>query len=152
MSNVPTALLRLFPITAPDLRLTTSPGGMAVDTDALMTETISEIQNLQQDLGNRLIETPGSNLDFGIPNTRGIGIMLYLSATFDQIAGLPARIDAEFEQDPRVITSATAPIAQNSAGAWVVSTQVETVAGVFGLSWLWSQLGVTALPASQGST
>jgi hypothetical protein len=138
MSNL---LQGQFPITAPDLRLSSSPGGIAQDTDALMTETTSELQNLQQDLGNRLIELPGSNIDFYPDLSRGVGLMLYLSATADVLVGLAGRIDAEFEKDPRVLSSATT-ITSNADGSQTISSQVETVAGVFGLGWVWSQTGL----------
>jgi hypothetical protein len=138
-----------FPITAPDIAVSGSASnpsaGGIVDMDMVATETISELQNLQQDLTNRLTEMPGSNLDFGSPNTRGVGIMSYLSGTGDQLAGLPARIDAEFVQDPRVTGSQTS-LVQQADGSYLVSTQLSTVAGVFGLTWGWSQSGVVALP------
>ena len=134
-----------FPLTAPDIAVSGSPSnpsaGGIVDMDALATETTSELQNLQQDLTNRLTELPGSNLDFGTPNTRGVGIMTYLSASTQKLAGLPHRIDAEFEADPRVTTSATQLIRQPD-GSYQVVTQLVAVAGVFGLTWSWSQAGV----------
>src|SRR5579872_183947 len=134
-----------FPITAPDLRVYVSPGGMAVDTDDLFSETVSEMENLQQDLTLRLIEVPGSNADFGTPNTRGVGIMMYLNGTAAQIAGLPGRIDHEFEQDSRVITSNTAPAIIQLDGSYLIATQVTTNVGVFGYTWGWSQAGVAPL-------
>jgi hypothetical protein len=138
-----------FPLTAPDLAVATSPSnpsaGGIVDIDSLATETTSELQNLQQDLTNRLIELPGSNLDFGSPNSRGVGIMMYLNAPTTKLVGLPGRIDHEFEQDPRVITSATTLVAQ-SDGSYLISTQLETVAGVFGVAWNWSTSGVAPVP------
>ena len=136
-----------FPLTAPDLAVSSSDGGMIVDIDALATETLSELQNLTQDLTNRLVEMPGSNLDFGFgsPNTRGVGIMSYLSGTTQQLAGLPKRIDAEFEQDPRVTQSYT-KLTTRADGAYLISTQLTTVAGVFGLAWAWSQAGVVPVP------
>lgn len=160
MSNTPSqnvgafAFLGQFPLTAPDLRVATSPantiGAGIVDIDDIATETQSEIENLVQDLTNRLIELPGSNLDFGDPNNRGIGIMSYLNAPTTRLVGLPGRIDAEYEQDPRVIASATT-IAQQADGSTLISTQVQTAAGVFGLGWAWSQAGVVPLaPTPQG--
>lgn len=138
-----------FPLTAPDLAVVQSPGGMIVDIDELATETTSETQNLLQDLTNRIVEVPGSNLDFGTPNTRGIGIMMYLNAKADRVVGLAARIDAEFELDPRVTTSQTAildgPPDEDGNPTKVISTQFVGVAGVFGLSWSWSQAGVFPL-------
>lgn len=139
-----------FPLTAPDLAVSPSPGGVAVDADDLMTETTTEAQNLQQDLTNRLIELPGSNLDFGDNNTRGIGIMTYLNAPAGRLLGLPARIDAEFEQDPRVTSSHTT-ITQGPADAkgqptWNIDTQAETVAGVVGLGWSWTSSGLYPQP------
>ncbi len=144
------AFLGQFPITAPDLQVSGSPSnpsaGGIVDIDAIATETTSELQNLQQDLTNRLTEMPGSNLDFGSPNNRGIGIMSYLSGTTQKLAGLPGRIDAEFIQDPRVTASATAPFVRQPDGSYVISTQLVCIAGVVGLSWGWSQSGLVALP------
>lgn len=143
-----------FPLTAPDVRVSGSPtnpsAGGIVDMDAIASETTSEIQNLQQDLTNRLTEVPGSNLDFGSPNSRGIGLQLYLSGTQDKLKALPGLIDQEFEQDPRVVQSSTT-LVQNGTdalgnAAFLISTQLQTVAGVFGLSWSWSQAGVAALP------
>jgi hypothetical protein len=138
-----------FPLTAPDIAVSTSPAnpsaGGIVDMDALATETTSELQNLQQDLTNRLIEMPGSNLDFGPSNSRGVGIMSYLSSA-KKIGGLPARIDAEFIQDPRVSESLTTLVLQ-SDGTYLVSTQLVTVAGVFGLAWAWSQAGIVPVPS-----
>ena len=138
-----------FPLTAPDLAVSNpvnpTAGGI-VDIDSLASETTSELQNLSQDLTNRLIEMPGSNLDFGTPNTRGVGIMTYLSATTGQLAGLPHRIDAEFELDPRVTTSATQIMVQPD-GSRLISSQVETVAGVLGLGWAWSQSGIAPVPS-----
>jgi hypothetical protein len=138
-----------FPLTAPDLMVAGSPSnpseGGIVDMDALATETTSEVQNLTQDLTNRLTELPGSNLDFGTPNTRGVGLMSYLSGTTEQLAGLPHRIDAEFEQDSRVTTSATSLIKQ-ADGSFLISTQLIAVGGVVGLSWSWSQSGVVPVP------
>lgn len=183
MSNTPQNLTYLqytgqFPITAPDLAVSgssTNPSaGGIVDIDDLATETISELQNLQQDLTNRLTEQPGSNLDFDLtsivntnyeafsiggqplhpfvtvtenakPNTRGVGIMSYLSAPTDKLQGLRGRIDNEFEQDPRVVASATTLQLQPD-GSYVISTQLETVAGVLGLAWSWGQWGVAPLP------
>jgi hypothetical protein len=137
-----------FPLTAPDLAVSGSPSnpsaGGIIDIDSLATETISELQNLQQDLMNRLTETPGSNLDFGVPNSRGVGLMLYLNST-QKIGGLPARIDAEFIQDPRVTGSVTT-LAKQPDGSYLISSQVTTVAGVFGLGWSWSQAGVAPVP------
>jgi hypothetical protein len=133
--------LNQFPLTAPDLAVQAGPGQMIVDMDSLASETLSEIQNLQQDLTNRLIELPGSNLDFGDPNTRGVGIMTYLSATTVQMAGLGGRIDTEFEQDKRVVTSTTTLNVQPD-GSYLINSRIETVAGVFGLAWSWSQAGV----------
>ena len=138
---IPVQLLGQFPVTAPDL-------AWGVDVDPLMTETTSEIQNLCQDLGNRLIETPGSNLDFGNPNTRGVGIFQYLSGTLAQLQGLPARIDAEFVQDPRVTDSYTQPITQNPDGTYSISVQVTALGAVWGLSYAWSQTGLVALPVT----
>ncbi len=134
-----------FPVTAPDLAVSTTPGGMIVDMDDLATETTSEIQNLYQDLGNRLVELPGSNLDFGPGNSRGIGIMTYLNAPIDRLQGLPQRIDAEFLQDPRVVDSYTQAIPQ-ADGSYVIATQVTTVVDVFGFSWGWSQQGLFPQP------
>jgi hypothetical protein len=140
-----------FPLTAPDLVVSGSPSnpsaGGIVDIDAVASETTSELQNLQQDLTNRLTEVPGSNLDFGTPNTRGVGMMLYLSAPTTKLAGLPARIDHEFEQDPRVVTSATTLVLQ-SDGSYLVSSQIQTVAGVFGLGWSWSSAGIAPVPTA----
>lgn len=137
-----------WPITAPDIAVSSGTGGMVVDMDALATETTSEIQNLQQDLTNRLVELPGSNLDFGSPNSRGVGIMLYLSGDSSKLSGLPSRIDVEFEQDPRVVGSYTTIMLQ-ADGSYVISSQVQTVVGVFGLAWGWSQTGVVPLPVTQ---
>lgn len=138
-----------FPLTAPDLAVSGSPSnpsaGGIVDIDLIATETISELQNLQQDLTNRLTEMPGSNLDFGSPNARGVGIMSYLSATTEKLKGLPARIDAEFEQDPRITTSATTLVRQPD-GSYLISTELVAVAGVVGLVWAWSQTGVAPVP------
>ena len=145
-NNVNQKLLGVFPLTAPDLAATSSPGGMAQDADALMSETLSEIQNLQQDLTNRLIETPGSNLDFLPDRTRGVGIMLYASATSDQIAGLPTRIDKEFEKDPRVTGSYTVLQTQPD-GSTLIASSVTTVVGVFGLGWIWSSQGIAPAAA-----
>lgn len=153
MSNtVPSAFLNLFPLTAPDIAWNASATSFAGDMDEFATETTSELQNLQQDLGNRLVELPGSNLDFGPNNTRGIGILLYLSCDYQTFQGLPARIDAEFIQDFRVTSSQTNIIEQapGSDYPFVIYSQVESVAGVFGLAWGWSQTGVTPLPP--GST
>jgi hypothetical protein len=130
-----------FPLTAPDLVVNQSAGGMLVDMDALATETTTEAQNLQQDLTNRLVEMPGSNLDFGTPNVRGIGIMMYLSGTSAQLVGLPGRIDAEFVLDPRVTSSYTT-LTKRADGSYLIASQVETVSGVTGLSWGWSQAGL----------
>jgi hypothetical protein len=139
-----------FPITAPDLAVSGSPSnpsaGGIVDMDVVATETISELQNLQQDLTNRLTEVPGSNLDFGSPNARGVGIMNYLSGTTEQLAGLPACIDAEFVQDPRVTGSQTS-LVQQADGSYLISTQLTTVAGVFGLAWGWTQTGIVPITA-----
>jgi hypothetical protein len=138
-----------FPVTAPDLQVSGSPtnpsAGGVVDIDAIATETTNEFQNLQQDLTNRLTEMPGSNLDFGSPNNRGIGIMSYLSATTQKLAGLGARIDAEFEQDPRVTSSLTT-LSRQPDGSFLISTQLEAIDAVVGLSWGWSQSGVVPLP------
>lgn len=134
-----------WPLTAPDIATSLSPGGIAVDADDLMTETTSEAQNLQQDLTNRLIELPGSNLDFGPNNTRGVGIMMYLSGSTSDLAGIPGRIDAEFEQDFRVTQSATT-LVQQADGSYLISSEIQTVAGVLGLSWAWSQSGIAPLP------
>lgn len=130
-----------FPVTAPDLAVSPSPGGMIVDVDDLATETTSEIENLFQDLTNRLIELPGSNLDFGDSNSRGVGIMTYLNAPVGRLQGLPARIDAEFLQDPRVRESYT-QVQPQPDGSYVIATQVTTVVGVIGFSWGWSQQGL----------
>lgn len=140
-----------FALTAPDLAVSSQgqPGGMIVDIDDLASETISEAQNLYQDLGNRLVELPGSNLDFGTPNTRGVGIMTYLSGTGAQLEGLGARIDAEFEADPRVTSSLTT-ITLQANGGYLVAAQVVTVAGVFGFAWGWSQAGVAPLGMTSG--
>lgn len=138
-----------FPVTAPDIAVSGSDAnpsaGGVVDMDDLATETVSELQNLQQDLTNRLTEMPGSNLDFGPNNTRGIGIMSYLNAPATRLAGLPGRIDAEFEQDPRVTGSATTIVAQ-ADGSQFISTRLSTVAGVVGFAWGWSQAGVAPVP------
>lgn len=147
MSNLPQNLQGQFPLTAPDIAVSFT--GSIADADALMTETTSEIQNLQQALTCRLIETPGSNLDFGSPNNRGIGIMLYLSAPAERLVGLAQRIDAEFELDTRVVTSSTT-LVQQAGGGYLISSVVQTVVGVFGLSWGWSQAGVAPLPPSTG--
>lgn len=141
-----------FPLTAPDIAVSGSPSnpsaGGIVDSDSLMTETTSEFQNLQQDLTNRLTELPGSNLDFGSPNSRGVGIMTFLSGS--NIGALPARIDAEFIQDPRVTASQTTltqlPTIDGQGASYRIDTQLVTVAGVFGFAWSWSQAGVTAIP------
>src|ERR1039458_2859556 len=62
-----------WPLTSPDIAVsgsTTNPSaGGIVDMDTLGSETISELQNLQQDLTNRLTEIPGSNLDFNFTTT-----------------------------------------------------------------------------------
>lgn len=156
MSNLPSPQQNLgafsfpgqFPLTAPDLAVSGSPAnpsaGGIVDIDAVASETTSELQNLQQDLTNRMTEMPGSNLDFGTPNNRGIGIMMYLNAPTTRLAGLPHRIDAEFEQDPRVLSSATVLVPQ-SDGSTLIATQIQTVAGVFGVTWAWSQSGIAPI-------
>lgn len=154
MSTTNPALLGQFPLTAPDIALSSSPGGLAQDADVLMTETLSEAQNYLQDLTNRLIETPGSNLDFLPDVTRGVGIMLYLNATTDKIAGLAGKIDAEFEKDPRTkasFTELSTTVDADGNAATLISTQVESVLGVFGFSWVWGQTGVTPLPITTGS-
>ncbi len=130
-----------FPVTAPDLAVDATPGGMIVDIDDLASETTSETENLYQDLGNRLVELPGSNLDFGDGNSRGIGIMTYLNAPIARLQGLSGRIDAEFVQDPRVVDSYTQFLPQPD-GSYVIASQVTTVVGVFGFSWGWSQQGL----------
>lgn len=134
-----------FPLTAPDLAVASSPlnpsaGGM-VDIDDLATETTSELQNLIQDLTSRMTEMPGSNLDFGSPNTRGIGIQGYIGASSVVLLGLPGRIDAEFELDSRVTSSATT-IQKQVDGSYLITSQIACVAGVFGVTWSWSQLGI----------
>jgi hypothetical protein len=67
------------------------------DLSSFALETTTPIQELEQDLFHRLIETPGSNLDD--PN-RGLGIEAALSGAIDR--GLGARIEAEFRKDERV--------------------------------------------------
>lgn len=137
------ALLGQFPLTAPDLACGFAT--FASDSDPLFSETLSEVQNLQQDLGHRLVELPGSNADFGPNNTRGIGIMTYLNSSSERLVGLPARIDAEFIQDFRVLDSSTT-ISQAPDGTFQLVSQVTTQAGVFGLAWAWSQIGLVPLP------
>jgi hypothetical protein len=121
---------------------------MATDIDAYASETNTEQQNLIQDLLHRLVELPGSNPD--LPSNRGVGIMLYINGTEEQLRGLPARIDADWEQDSRVLKSVST-LTPQPAGAefpFIISSQVESVAGVFGLSYGWSQQGLVPLPST----
>ncbi len=67
------------------------------DLSSFGLETTSALQELEQDLYHRLVETPGSNLDD--PN-RGLGIDDALSGALDRTLG--ARVEAEFRKDPRV--------------------------------------------------
>ena len=147
--STPNPFLNSFPLTSPDLVAVPSPAGMATDIDDFASETQTELDNLQQDLLHRLVENPGSNQDFPPPNVRGVGIFLYLNGTEAQLQGLPARVDHEFEQDSRVISSRTT-LQKQPAGAqypYILSVQVESVAGVFGLSFGWSQTGLVPLPS-----
>lgn len=151
MTTPSPALLGQFPITAPDIRVSVSPGGVAVDSDALMTETTSEIENLLQRLTCALIEEPGSNPDFPSTQRRGIGIQGYLGSTTDRLPGLSASIDREFELDPAVLKSTTT-LGTDADGNPTVNTEVETVIGVWGFAWAWSPKGLvpappTAIPA-----
>lgn len=148
---VPPVLQGQFPLTAPDIYTPFAAGTFASDMDVLATETTSEMQNLQQDLGHRLIELPGSNLDFGSDNTRGIGIMQYLSADGSLLEGLPHRIDEEFAQDARVLDSST-QILDNGDGTFTIDSTVTTPAGVFGFGYTWSQQGIVPLFVNAAST
>jgi hypothetical protein len=148
---VPPVLQGQFPLTAPDIYTPFASGTFASDMDVLATETTSEMQNIQQDLGHRLIELPGSNLDFGDNNTRGIGIMQYLSADGARLEGLPRKIDEEFGQDPRVVDSST-ELLDNGDGTFTINTLITTQAGVFGLGYVWSQQGLVPLFVNPAST
>lgn len=147
MTQPATVLFGQFPLTAPDLRTDPAPGGISWDMNILASETVSEIENLQQDLGHRLVEIPGSNPDFGPNNTRGVGIYQYLSGDSTRFQGLPARIDEEFGQDPRVLNSSTGITAQADS-TFAIQSAVETVVGVFGFAWAWSSKGLFPLPVS----
>jgi hypothetical protein len=139
-----------FPITAPDLLVNSSATSFADDIDVFASETTTELQNLIQDLTNRLVEVPGSNLDFGPNNTRGVGLFLYLSAPASVFAGLPGKIDSEFELDPRVLSSLTT-VTQNPVGSqfpYTISIQVQSVPGVFGLTFGFGQQGLVPLPSA----
>src|ERR1700677_2752981 len=127
MANTPPTSTQ-FPLTAPDVVYVD-------DLDRLATETTSEVQNLSQDLYHSLEMLPDSNPD--VPG-RGVGVVLYLSGSSEDLAGLVGAIEADFQKDFRVQACA-ATLSQEPDGSWLIQVEVEAIVGVFTLSFRYSQ-------------
>jgi hypothetical protein len=120
-----------LPLTYPDLVDVT-------DLDPFASETTSDLQTLQQDVLHVLIEQPGSNPD---DPTRGIGIDNYLSGTAADLVKARSIIDQQLTQDDRITSSSTSigPNPDTSVGGYIVEIAIIGSAGVFGLSYGWTQ-------------
>jgi hypothetical protein len=119
-----------FPLTDPDLR-------GVLDMDPYASETTSEAENLAQDCYHFLISLPRSNPD--APD-RGVGVQQYLSGTTNDLATLPAKIEADFLKDPR-IQGCAATLTLEPDGTYLIGVKVEGVIGVFVFSYGYSQAG-----------
>lgn len=129
-----------FPLTAPDLQYIDDV------SDPLGSETTSEAQNLWQDLYHSLVCLPNGNPD--APG-RGVGVLLYLSGTLTDLQGLPAKIEADFEQDFRVVGCA-ASLGQNPDGSYTIQILVQSVVGV--LTFNFGYAGASGLIINPGSS
>ena len=122
MSNLPTQNLATFsfpgqfPITAPDIQVSGSAqnpsAGGIVDMDTL--------QNLQQDLTNRLTELPGSNLDFNYTTTYATNTSLNF------LEDVSANVS-------NVVVTTTAASSPNNRGVGIMTYLSGTVAKLQGL-------------------
>jgi hypothetical protein len=111
------------------------------DLSTFGEETTSPIQELEQDLYHRLIETPGSNLDD--PN-RGLGIEDALSGPVSR--GLGPSIEAEFRKDKRVL-NVRAVVTQVTSGSnagqeFRIEIDVECDEGELGMKLTFDALGL----------
>lgn len=105
------------------------------DLDPLAAETTSDLQALTQDVLHLLEELPGSNLDD--PN-RGIGIMLYLSGTSQNLSTLPALIETQLNADSRISGAAVTITAQKDLTTYDITVQVQVADSVLGLQFQFS--------------
>lgn len=97
--------LEALPLTYPDLVC-------VEDLDPFAAETMSDLENLVQDVFHILIEEPGSNPD---DETRGVGIDNLLSGTAKDLIIAASSIDAQLERDDR-IDSSTTTVTELNAG------------------------------------
>lgn len=112
-----------LPLTYPDLVCIN-------DVDPYAAETTSDLQSLSQDVLHLLLEDLGSNPD---DPDRGIGIMRYLSADQNTFATLPATIDSQLGQDPR-ITGSHSTVAAQADGSYLLSIQISVSTGIVPLN------------------
>ena len=123
-----------LPLTYPDLVCLD-------DLDPFAGETASDLQSLGQDLYHVLVQLPNSNPD---DPDRGIGVMQYLSCTETQFRSLGGKIDKQFEEDSRVVSSKTT-LSTSPDGSFVVNVEVKTANGIIPLQYAVSGGGVTHL-------
>jgi len=90
----------------------------ADDFDPTGAETASDLESLEQDVMHIISQTLGSNLD---DQNRGVGAPTYLGGTADQLAGMPAALDAQLLDDPRIDDSASK---QQPDGTYLLTVNV----------------------------
>jgi hypothetical protein len=109
------------------------------DMDPGGRETDSDLASLEQDILHILSETLGSNLDD--PN-RGIGAVGYLSGTSQALEAMPALMDAQLLDEPR-ITSCRTSIVQQSDGSFLIQPEILVAGQVVNLNYKLGPDGLT---------
>lgn len=109
------------------------------DMDPGGRETDSDLASLEQDILHIIAQVLGSNLDD--PN-RGIGAVGYLSGTSQALAGMPALIDAQLLDEPR-ITSCQTSMVQLSDGSFLIQPQILVAGQVVNLNYKLGPDGLT---------
>jgi hypothetical protein len=130
----------MLPLTVPDLVCVD-------DLDLFASETLSDLENLEQDVYHLLIESLGSNPD---DPTRGIGIEDLLSSSDVQVNAMAFSIDTQLRDDDRIHeshTTVTETKNENGPSSFDIDIQIEVDSGVVGLKFAFD--AVRGLTSSQ---
>lgn len=122
---------------APTLPLTYTDIVCIDDCDPLMSETTSDLQNLEQDVRHILMETLGSNLD---DVNRGIGVDSLLSSSTAPLQTLAKNLDSQLTKDDR-IQSSNSNVIDNGSGSFTLNVTVAVAGKVTGLAFAFDAAG-----------
>lgn len=124
------------------LKRTYQEARWALDLDASGAETDSDLESLENDVLHMLMQDLGSNL---ADPDKGVGVFNFLSGTSDQLEALPAVVDAQLAQDPRISNSQTT-LATNADGSFSLVVTVTVGNDVVDLQYAVGPNGITILP------